>query len=165
MAGWISNGVQQVQALVQNGVTAAPVPLTNLGEYAPLISVDVDLPAGQQPQTVSASPFQVASAAAALINNTATSTVHTATLNTTSGMMVTEALTTAAGASYTFQLVNSLIVSASTEAPEIQVHDGTNTAGVAQVNSITNAAGTCTVVIENVGTAAFNGTKLITFHT
>ena len=109
MPGWLSNGVQQVQARVQNGTTATPVPYTNLDVYGDLISMDTETSGGQQPQTVSVSPFQIACAAMALIQNTATSTVHTATLNTTSGLMYTESLSTAAGSAYTFQIVNSLI--------------------------------------------------------
>jgi len=163
MAGWISNGVQQVQARVQNGVTVSPVPLTNISSPSMLLSVDTETASGQQPQTVAASPFQVASAAAALIQNTTTSTAHTGTLNTTSGLMLTEALTTAAGATYTFQIVNSLIT-ATSAAPQVQIHDGTNTAGNAEVTSITNATGTTTAVFTNTGTAAWNGTKIITFH-
>lgn len=178
MAGWLTNGMPPVQAVTQNGVASGIPPgqaasallqtdagvYTNLSGAVATIPVDTNLPSGVSPQSVAASVFQVASEAAALINNTATSTVHTATLNTTSGMMVTEALTTAAGATYTFQLVNSLIVSSSTPAPQVQMHDGTNTAGSAAVTSITNAAGTATVVFTNTGTAAWNGTKLIAFH-
>jgi hypothetical protein len=165
LAGWLTNGLQLVQALVQNGVTASPVPLTNIQDTIDLVPVDTQLASGANPQTVGANAFQLACSAMGLINNTATSTVHTATLNTSSGMMVTEALTTAAGATYTFQLVNSLIVSTTTPAPFVQVKGGTNTAGTPQVTSITNAAGTSTVVITNVGTAAFNGTLLLGFHT
>lgn len=161
--GWLTNGVQKVQPLVINGVTTAPVPLTLLPTSA-LLPADTEASAGQQPQTVAASVFDIASAAASLINNTATSTVHTATLNTTSGMMVTEALTTAAGADYTFQLVNSL-VTATGAAPRVAVRNGTNTAGAMALKSITNATGTATVVISNIGTAALNGTILLAFHT
>ena len=163
MAGWLSNGVQVVQPRIQNGVTIAPVPVTNLGAATPLISVDIDGPAGLQPQTAAATPFQVAAAAMGLINNTVTSTVHTGTLNTEEGMMVTEALTTAAAATYTFQIVNSLIT-ATSPIPQVQIHGGTNTGGTPEVTSITNATGTATVVFSNIGTSAFNGTMLIGFH-
>jgi len=160
--GWLTNGVQKVQAAVQNGTTTDPVPLTLLPSTA-LFSGDTETSAGQQPQTVAASSFDIASAAAALIQNTATSTVHTATLNTTSGLMLTEALTTAAGSDYTFQLVNSLIT-ATSRIPMVQFKDGTNTAGSARLKSIANATGTATLVFTNTGTAAWNGTKIITFH-
>lgn len=165
MPGLLTNGYPAINAISNNGTAVSPVPYTNLSAKSAQIAVDTELSSGSSPQSVAATPFQIASAAAALINNTATSTVHTATLNTTSGMMVTEALTTAAGATYTFQIVNSLIVGASTALPQVQMKDGTNTAGAAQVTNITNAAGTCTVVFTNTGTAAWNGTKLITFHT
>lgn len=162
--GWLTNGLQQVQAPVQNTTTLSPVPLT-LMTSGVLFAGDTEVAAGAQPQTVAASAFDIAAIAAGMINNTATSTVHTATLNTTSGMMVTEALTTAAGADYTFQLVNSLIVSSATAIPRLQARNGTNTAGVMRLKSIVNAAGTSTVVITNVGTAALNGTILLAFHT
>jgi hypothetical protein len=165
LAGWITNGLQMIQALVQNGVTAVPTPVTNLQDTSALIPIDVQNTTGAQPITVAATPFQVAASALAMIYNTATSTVHTTTQNVSSGSFLTEALTTAAGATYTYQLVNSLIVSASTPAPEVQIHGGSNTAGSPQITSITNAAGTATIVITNVGTTAFNGTLLGAFHT
>ncbi len=164
MPGLYSNGMPQIGPLQNAGTVASPVPYTNLSSAKGLIPVDTEVSSGASPQSVCATPFQVASAAAALIQNTATSTVHTATLNTTSGLMLTEALTTAAGSDYTFQIVNSLIVSSATPLPQVQMHDGTNTAGDVAVKNITNAAGTCTAVFTNTGTAAWNGTKIITFH-
>jgi hypothetical protein len=125
--------------------------------------MDVQTTAGQQPITVAVTAFQIAAAAAELIANTATSTVHAATLNTVAGLITTEALTTAAGATYTFTLTNSLLV-AGAAAPEIVVKSGTNTAGIFQVTSITNATGSTVIVLTNIGTAAFNGTILIAFH-
>lgn len=163
-AGWLNNGIVRVQPRIQNGTTVFPVPTTNVPSRASALSLDVNQPAGQQPETAAASPFQVASAAAALIQNTATSTVHTATLNTTSGLMLTEALTTAAGATYTFQIVDSLFTTTG-PLPEVQIHDGTNTAGNAEVTSVAIlTTGTATAVFTNTGTAAWNGTKIITFH-
>lgn len=163
-AGWLSNGVTRVQPRIQNGVTVTPVPTTNVPSRSSAFSLDINNAAGQQPETAAASPFQVASAAAALIQNTATSTAHTATLNTTSGLMLTEALTTAAGATYTFQIVNSLFTTTG-PLPEVQMHDGTNTAGNQEVSSVAIlTTGTATAIFTNIGTAAFNGTKIITFH-
>ncbi len=163
--GWQTNGVQLVQPLVVNGVTLAPAPLTLAGSKM-TIAMDTEQASGQQPQQAAVTPFQIASAASALVQNTATSTVHTATLNTTSGLMLTEALTTAAGANYTFQLVNSLITKTG-PVPQVQMHDGTNTAGSAVLTSIDTitTTGTCTVVFQNTGTAAWNGTKILAFHT
>jgi len=163
MAGLYSNGVPAITALQNNGTVVVPTPYTNLSSANSRLYADTEQASGAQPQGVAVSPFQIASAAAALIQNTATSTVHTATLNTTSGLMLTESLTTAAGADYTFQIVNSLIASTSA-IPQVQIHDGTNTAGAAVVKNITNATGTCTAVFSNTGTAAWNGTKAITFH-
>lgn len=163
MAGNSTNGVAIVQALTENGVTISPVPLSNLPSASALVAVDVQTTGGRQPITVAATPFQIAAAAAELISNTATSTVHAATLNTTGGLITTEALTTAAGATYTFTLTNALLV-AGAAAPEISMKDGTNTAGGVQVTSITNAVGSTVIVFTNTGTAAWNGTKLIAFH-
>lgn len=166
MAGWLTNGLPAIGAISNNGTAQVP-PLgqyTNVAMSASTIPLDTNLASGAGPETVSATAFQIVAAAGALITNTATSTVHTATLNTTMGQMVTEALTTAAGADYTFQLVNSLIT-ATGAIPQVQMHSGTNTAGGIVVKSITNATGTATCVFTNTGTAAYNGTMLIQFHT
>jgi hypothetical protein len=176
MAGWLTSTLPPVGPTVQNGATVVANPISvngtlsggealsvsNLSGTGMLVPLDTYQASGQPAQSVAASAFQIASLAASLIQNTATSTVHTATLNTTSGLMLTESLSTAAGATYTFQLVNSLIT-ATSNVPQVQMRDGTNTAGAASVTSITNAAGTATVVFTNTGTAAWNGTKIITF--
>ncbi len=164
-AGWLNNGVVRVQPRIQNGVTVSPVPTTNVPARSSALSLDVNNAAGQQPETAAASPFQIASAIAAMIENNVTSTVHTGTLNTTMGRMLTEALTTAAGATYTFQIVDSLFASTTQTPPEVQIHDGTNTAGNAEVTSVAIlTTGTATAIFTNTGTAAWNGTKVITFH-
>jgi hypothetical protein len=179
MAGWTTNGVEQIKPLVVNGVVTTVESLTNNGTvvvattaappatslpFAALTSFDIQSTAGAQPITVAASTFAVSAQASALITNQATSTVHAATLNTVQGMITTEALTTAINATYTFTLTNSLIT-ATGPAPQVVLHWGTNTAGVVQVNSVTNAAGSAVFVFQNVGTAAFNGTFLLCFHT
>lgn len=164
-AGWNCNGVVKVQPRIQNGVTVAPVPTTNLSSRNSAFSVDINNAAGQQPETAAASAFQIASCISAMIENNVTSTVHTGTLNTTMGRMLTEALTTAAGATYTFQIVDSLFTTTG-PLPEVQIHDGTNTAGAAEVSSVAIlTTGTATAIFTNTGTAAWNGTKVITFHT
>ena len=165
MAGWLSDGMPTIGAISNNGTAQTP-PLgvyTNLSPTAALIPVDTEQARGASPQSVAASPFQIACAAMALIQNTTTSTVHTGTLNTKSGLMYTEALTTAAGADYTFQIVNSG-VAADSDIPQVQMHSGTNTQGDIAVKSITNASGTCTAVFTNTGTAAWNGTMILGFH-
>lgn len=165
MTGIYTPGLPLIGAISNNG-TAQVAPqgqYTNLTESA-LIPVDSNIAAGGGPESVAATPFQLAAIAGALITNTATSTVHTATLNTVQGQMVTESLTTAAGADYTFQLVNSLIT-ATGAIPQVQMHSGTNTQGGIAIKSITNATGTATCVFTNTGTAAYNGTMLIQFHT
>lgn len=163
MAGWTTNGVQPVSPLVVNGVTVSPPPLTNLDGYNSQLPCDTELGGGQQPQTVNVSPFQIACEAMALVSNQQTSTTHAATSNTTSCFITTEALNTAPGALYTFQFTNSLMTLTS-EAPEVQVHNGTNTGGKFQINSVTNVSGGCVIVIQNIGLTAFNGTILIGVH-
>lgn len=176
MPGWITNGMPPIGAAVQNGVTVSANPInvngtlsggealtySNLGVSA-LLPVDTELSSGGTPQTVAATAFQIASIAAELFANTATSTVHAATLNTVAGLITTEALTTAAGGTYTFTLTNSLLV-AGAAAPQIQIRSGTNTGGGFTVTSVTNATGSCAIVITNSGTTALNGTILIAFH-
>jgi hypothetical protein len=160
----LNNGVVRVQPRIQNGTTVSPVPTTNVPARSGAVSLDVNASAGQSPETAAVSPFQIASCISAMIENNATSTVHTATLNTTLGRMLTESLTTASGATYTFQIVNSLFTTTGT-LPEVQIHDGTNTAGGAEVTSVAIlTSGTATAVFTNTGTAAWNGTKVITFH-
>jgi hypothetical protein len=177
MPGLSTNGLPPVQPAIQNGATVIVDGISvngtisggltpnysNLIPTAVLVAADTYLAAGQPSQSVAPSAFQIAAAAASLIANTATSTVHTATLNTTAGYILTESLATAAGATYTFQLVNSLITAAAA-IPQVQMQDGTNTGGATQVTSITNAAGTSTIVFTNSGTTAWNGTKVIAFH-
>ena len=163
-AGWLNNGVVRVQPRIQNGTTVFPVPTTNVPARSSALSLDINNAAGQQPETAAASPFQIAAAISAMIENNVTRTVHTGTLNTTLGRMLTEALTTAAGATYTFQIVNSLFTTTG-PLPEVQIHDGTNTAGSSEVTSVAIlTTGTATAVFTNIGTAAWNGTKVITFH-
>lgn len=164
MPGTSTNGLPLIQATVQNGVTLTPPAgtFTNL-QAADLVAVDTEMASGQSPQSVAATVWQLAAFATDLILNQATSTVHTATLNTSAGLITTEAVTTAPGSTYTFTLTNSLITTTS-PVPQVQCRRGTNTGGVAQITSITVASGSCTIVITNVGTTAFNGTLGIAFH-
>lgn len=163
MGGWLTNGVQSMQPLVVNGVTVTPPPLTNLDGYKAAIPVDTELPGGEQPQSCSVSPFQIACEAMALVSNQQTSTTHAATSNTTSCFITTEALTTAAGASYVFNFTNSLITLTS-EPPEVQVHSGTNTGGAFEIADVEQVSGGCNITIKNIGLTAFNGTILIGVH-
>lgn len=164
MPGWPTNGMPLVGAQTQNGVVQTPPNgvVTQPGASM-LVESDTETAAGQSPQSIALTLFQIAAIAAALTSNTATSTVHAATLNTSEGLITTEALTTAAGATYTFTLTNSLILATSAP-PQVVMRNGTNTAGAVQLNSVTNAAGSSTFVFQNVGGAAFNGTMLIAFH-
>ncbi len=151
-AGLLTNGLPDV---------AANTPYSQVTS-ASRIPVDTNLTAGLNPASVGASPFQVAAIYAEAAANTATSTVHAATLNTRAGVIVTEALTTAAGATYTFTLTNSLITATST--PMVSMYSVTNTAGTITLTSITPAAGSVVFVWTNTGTAAFNGTMNVVFH-
>lgn len=165
MAGWLANGMPTIGAITNNGIAAvAPQgTYTNLVSTTPLIPVDVVTAAGQAPQTVAASPFDIAAVAISLIKNSGSSTVHTATQNVPAGCVETESLSTAAGADYTFQWVNSLIT-ATSAIPKVAVHSGTNAVGAIAVKSITNATGTTTVVLTNTGTVALAGTLVLGFH-
>jgi hypothetical protein len=159
MAGWLTNGMQPVAAIVQNGSTLQAA-YVNFN----LTTIDVPTSGGTQPVTAAATAFQIATHVAGLVANQATSTAGAATLNTMSGLITTEALTTAPGATYTFTLTNSLITSTTSPAPQVQMLDKTNTGGATQINSITNAAGSSVFVFQNTGTSAWNGTRLIAFH-
>jgi hypothetical protein len=177
MAGWLTNGVQRVAALVVNGVTTSIQAMVNNGTVvtegpAPAFtqlpatatfSADVPAPSGSQPITVAASVFDIVAEAAGLISNTASSTAGAATLNTVDGVVTTEPLSTAPGSTYTFTLTNSLIT-ASSPAPSVALKKGTSTAGDVQVNSITNGSGSVVAVFQNSGTAAWNGKMLLAFH-
>ena len=180
MAGWLTNDLAPVAALVQNGVTVtaggttanavtsggAPVSYTQLSALAQL-PADTELSGGSPPQSVAPTAFQIAAHAAPLFKNTATSTAGAATLNTVSGVIQTEALTTAAGSTYTFTLTNSLISTANTPpspAPQMEMLSFSNTQGAVQINSITNGTGSTVAVFQNTGSQAFNGTFLIPFH-
>lgn len=128
-----------------------------------LIPVDTVIPAGGIPQTVAMSLVSLAAFLATVNANTATSTVHAATLNTTAGLITTESLSTAAGATYTFTLTNSLLVAGSPP-PSVSMIGLTNTGGIISLTSVTNAVGSTVIVWTNTGTTAFNGTMLIAFH-
>lgn len=183
-SGWLTNGVQTVGAPIQNGVTVTLSPFTNNGvpqpgpvapQYAQLdsmagISADTEATKGSQPQTVAAMAAQIAMIAVAMVKNQQTSTVHAATSNTFSGSVVTEALTTAPGAVYTFTLTNSLIAAATNTATPVyanimfDVRSGTNTIPGLTPTSSTAAAGSTVLTFTNTGTAALNGTMIISWH-
>lgn len=162
MAGWLTNGVPPVTALVNTGTTTSPAPLTNLTAQC-LIPIDTPGTGGAEPITVAATPAQIAAYAAELIYNSATSTAGAATLARNGGVILTEALTTAINAHYTMTVTNSLVAVADPPI-QVQIHQGTATAGIMQVDSVTNQAGSFVAIFTNVGTAAVNGTELITFH-
>jgi hypothetical protein len=170
--GFLTNGYPTITATSTqaNGATSpvtATAPngiYTQLAVTTPLIPVDTNLAGGQSPQSVAASPFQIAAWALEAAANTATSTAGAATLNTKAGLITTEALTTAAGSTYTFTLTNSLVTVASA-APQVQIMSKSNTAVTSlQLVSATNAAGSVVWVFKNVGANALNGTMLIAFH-
>lgn len=148
LSGWLTHGMNMYTgSLPFNGT----------------IPVDSQSSQGIQPQTAAMSLIQLAAQIGTITGNTATSTVHAATLNTAGGLITTEALSTAAGADYTFTLTNSLITAASVVAVDMSFLS--NTAGGPIVKkSVTPAAGSVVFVFTNSGTAAFNGTMLLAFH-
>ncbi len=184
-AGMLTNGMPLICAPLQNGANAtlvAPsgtvptgyvnnVPSLNCLLTQPsgswLDPVDTVLPGGSAPQTVAASLFQIAAIASGVASQTATSTVHAATLNTRAGTVTTESLSTAAGATYTFTLTNSLIT-ATGPVPQVVMRSGTNTGGSLAspltLSSVTNAAGSTVLVFTNNGSTALNGTMILTFY-
>lgn len=128
-----------------------------------LVPADTQLANGAPPQTVAPSTMQLAALGAAMAANTATAVSGAATLSTEFGSVTTDSLTTAAGATYTLTLTNSTITAASKV--QAQVFAKTSTAGLLRVTSVTPAAGSVVIVVTNVGTAAANGTALVTFQT
>lgn len=164
MPGYTTNGLPLVSAPTLNGV-AQVAPNGVVGEMSStdLIAVDTGMSAGEAPQSVAATVFQVVALAAAMVHNTQTSTAHAATSNTFSGQVITEALTTAAGSTYTFTLTNSLVTAAGA-AVQVDIRSGTNTTPGMAVTSVTNAAGSVVFVFTNSGTAAINGTMVIAWH-
>lgn len=164
MPGWTSNGLPNVGAPTQNGVLQTPPN----GQYPQmssraLVSVDTETAGGGQPQSVGAEAFYIAAIASALQVNTQTSTVHAATSNTISGRCITEALTTAPGAVYTFTLTNSLILAAN--APILfDIRSGSNTISGLVPTSVTMNAGNAVLTFTNTGTAALNGTMILSWH-
>ena len=154
----------QIGPQVFNGTTVSPAPGNATQTTANmLVPMDTGLASGQSPQTVAASVFDIASYYNSMAGNTATSTVHAATLNTQGGIITTESLNTAAGATYTFTLTNSQITATNTTL-QAAMNSITNTGGQITLTSITPAAGSATFVWTNTGSTAFNGTMSIAFH-
>ncbi len=162
MAGWLTNTMTILGALINNGTTADPVPLTNVGSQM-LIPVDTETARGAQPQTAAVPLPMAAAFAAEFIYSSATSTANAATLARNGGVILTEALTTAVGSTYTMTHTNSLVAAADPPM-EVAMVDGTNTGGQAILQSVSMAAGSAVYIFKNVGSAAFNGTKVIAFH-
>jgi hypothetical protein len=170
-AGWLTNGLPTIVANTFDSVVAsAPQGIYTQALANGLVPVDTEIPSGVAPQTVAANLFQIGAIAfAEVVQNTTTSTVHAATLNTKAGYIITEALTTAAGATYTFTLTNSLFTTTSSQPLAVAMYNGTNTGGGGgqgmQLTSITMNSGSATLVFTNTGTTALNGTMTIIFHT
>jgi hypothetical protein len=126
-----------------------------------LVPADTNRPAGAVPQSIAVSLFQIAALASAIQVNTQTSTANAATSNTLSGRVVTEALTTAAGANYTMTITNSAVTALSNV--QAAVTSGTNTTPGLMIFSVTPAAGSVVILVRNNGTAALNGTIVISY--
>lgn len=87
---------------------------------------------------------------------TAAATAGAATLNKSSGVVTSEALTTAAAGTYTMTITNSKVAAA--DVVQVTLAKGTSTTGAPALISATPGAGVITLVIQNVGTVALNGT-------
>src|ERR1700721_1082079 len=92
---------------------------------------------------------------------TATAVAGAATLNQGAGFVTSQPLTTAAAATATFTITNSFIVA--TDMIFASVNLGTATTGVPAVATCSAGAGVCTIVVQNIGAVAFNGTIIIGF--
>jgi hypothetical protein len=183
-AGLLTNGLPFLVAPLTNGIQSQTNKILGQLDAGQLnisgtpdccgafIAVDTNLPGGASPQSVAATPFQVAMTLLGALQNLQTSTVHAATSNTLSGVIITEALTTAPGALYTFTLTNSQITAAYTSAgnvPAVGMYSISNTGGTvpprnaARVSlvSATAATGSITWVFRNDGNTALNGTMAI----
>lgn len=158
-AGLYTNGLTGV---VPNTAFSQVEPTAN-SFNAPQIPLDTGVIQGAVPQTVWASPFQIAATFGATWKNEATSTVHAATLNTLSGVINTESLSTAVGAKYTFTLTDSAI--ATTSQIQVAIYSQSNVAnGKMQLLSVTPAAGSAVFVWLNQGPAALSGTMTIVYR-
>jgi hypothetical protein len=93
--------------------------------------------------------------------NTATAVAGAATLNQGAGFVTSQALTTAAAADFTLTLTNSFVDINTMVFANVKL--GTSTTGVAAVAASSSAAGVATIVVQNIGTAAFNGTVVVGF--
>jgi hypothetical protein len=153
-SGLYTNGVPQVgPGQLYSSVNATQA----------LVPMDTQLPQGLNPQTVAATPFQLAGGVAAeMAGNVAAATAGAATLNGLSGSITSEALTTAAGANYTLTLTNSACVAG--KIVQVALGQHTNTVGPLNVVSATSSGGTCTIVVQNGGSSPLNGTIGIAFH-
>lgn len=186
MGGWTSNGVAPVGPGIQNGITLVPPNgLVSQISSRSELSLDTERTNGGSPQTVAAFAANLAFQSVEIALNHGTSTAGAATLNVMGGSITTEALTTAVGAFYTFTLTNSLIAATipqsstttmvngvtttttvAAQNPPIlfAIYSGTNTVVGMVPYSVTNNAGSATLVFQNQGTAAMNGTFYIAFH-
>ena len=178
MAGLV-NGINLVNQGVGSYSNLEPGQLTtNLQATnccGPNVPVDTNRQGGAAPQSVGATPFQIAGTLLEGLQNTQTSTVHAATSNTLGGVVITEAVTTAAGANYIFTLTNSQINAAyntSGNTPSVGIYSISNTGGTnpprttAQMTllSAVAATGSVTWTWRNDGNTALNGTMYIAWH-
>lgn len=97
-----------------------------------------------------------------VVEGSATSTAGAATVNTQVGVITTEALTTAAGATYVMTLTNSLITAKTVVVPTVA--NGTNTACGLVPITVTPVAGSVTMIFQNPGLTALNGTVKIGYY-
>lgn len=175
-AGMLTNGLPTVVAGSYSNLEPGQLSTANSSNCCgTLVPVDTNRQGGAAPQSVAATPYQVAATLLEGLSNALTSTVGAATGTTLGGIVTTEALATAAGTNYTFTLTNALITQAyinSGSIPQVGIYSITNTGGTlptrntAQITlvSSTLAVGSVVWVFQNAGNTPLNGTMRIAWH-
>jgi hypothetical protein len=177
-AGMLTNGLPELKAAgaytnLEPGQLSTGAPNC----CGPLVAVDTNRQGGASPQSVAATPFQIAATLLEGLSTPLVSTAGAATGTTLGGVITTETLATAAGATYTFTLTHAGITAAYATAkhtPMVGIYSVTNTGGTipdrltAQLTlvsaTIPAAGGSVVWVWKNDGTTALNGTMRIGWH-
>lgn len=177
-AGMLTNGLPFVAAGPGAYSNLEPGQLSSANSSnccGPLVATDTNRQGGAAPQSVAATPYQIAATMLEGLTNALTSTAGAATGTTLGGVVTTEALATAAGSNYVFTLTNALITAAyvsSGNVPQVGIYSVTNTGGTlptrttAQMTllSTTVVAGSVVWTWRDDGNTALNGTMRIAWH-
>ena len=155
-AGVLTNGLPTIP--YSNSLGGYP----QLGDGA-LIPADTNLPNGQFPQSVAASPAQVAMMAVCMNATTGTTSSKAVTTNSKCAAETTESLSTAAGATDIITVTDSYATATSVIDAAI-FQKGSVVAGAdPRVVSVVPSAGSFVVTFKNYGSAAVNGTLIMGF--